>query len=228
MAGELIKAGEVLKIGQRIEFYVGDEDEKYTSRIEDMTDKEILVALPMNKQGVPVLPLTGERVYALALGEGCRFRFFTRYNGTSRIDGGSFAVWKISRPEEVERHQNRQFVRVRVEQRIKVRLIDEEGKIHDPVIVRSVDLSGNGVCFSSRNPVRIGCRMALEILDVPDVGNVESMSHVVRCTEMENGSGAKFYHIGVAFDKMPHQIVNKLVRYLFTVQRQSLAKGVGV
>jgi len=60
------------------------------------------------------------------------------------------------------------------------------------------------------------------------VGVVESMSHVVRCTEMENGAGAKFYHIGVAFDKMPLQIVNKLVRYLFTVQRQTLAKGVGI
>ncbi len=228
MAGELIKAGEVLKIGQRIEFYVGDEDEKYTSRIEDMTDKELMVAMPMNKQGVPVLPLTGEKVYALAVGDGCRFRFFATYRGSARLDGGSFAVWKISRPAEVERHQNRQFVRVHVEQRVQVRLIDEDGKIHDPVMTHSVDLSGNGVCIFSRNPVNIGCKMIVQLLDVPDVGVVESMSHVVRCTEMENGSGAKFYHIGVAFDKMSQQVVNKLVRYLFTVQRKTLAKGVSL
>ena len=54
MAGELLKADNVLKIGQRIEFYVDDDEEKYSSRIEDITDKEIIAAMPVNRQRVPV------------------------------------------------------------------------------------------------------------------------------------------------------------------------------
>jgi len=226
MAGELIKAGEILKIGQRIEFYVGDEDEKYTSRIEDMTKDELMVAMPMNKQGVPVIPFTGEKLYALAVGEYCRYRFFTTYHGTARIDGGNFAVWKIAKPEEVERHQNRQFVRIHVRQRVQVRVIDEEGHILDPVMTYSVDLSGNGICFVSNGPIHIGNKVALEIYDIPEVNVIEVMSHVVRCTEMENSSGKKFYHVGVAFENLARPVVNKIVRYLFTVQRKSLAKGI--
>ncbi len=228
MAGELIKAGEILKIGQRIEFYVGDDDEKYTSRIEDMTKTELIVAMPMNKQGVPVIPMSGEKLYALAAGDSCRYRFFTKYLGATRVDGGNFAVWKISRPEEVERHQNRQFVRIRVNQRVQVRVIDEEGKIKDPEMTRSVDLSGNGICFISRNPMRIGNKVALEIFDIPDVGVLEVMSHVVRCTEVENGSGAKLFHVGVGFEQLSRTTVNKIVRYLFTVQRRSIAKGIDI
>ena len=32
MAGEIIKAGNVLKIGQRIEFFVDNDDNRYASR----------------------------------------------------------------------------------------------------------------------------------------------------------------------------------------------------
>ena len=228
MAGELLKAGDILRIGQRIEFYVGDEDEKYASRIEDMTEDELMVAMPMNKQGVPVIPLTGERIYALAVGEYCRYRFFTTYHGSTRVDGGNFAVWKIAKPEEVERHQNRQFVRIHVDQRVQARIIEEDGQIREPMMTRSVDLSGNGICFVSSRPIHIGRKVALEIFDIPEVGVVEVMSHVVRCTEVENASGEKFYHVGVGFEHLSRPIVNKIVRYLFSVQRKDIAKGISL
>ena len=113
MAGEIIKAGNVLKIGQRIEFFVDNDDNRYASRIEDMTKDQIVAALPLNKQRVPVIPRTGARIYALAIGDQCRYRFFSTYLGTERIDG-RIPVWLITRPETVERHQNREFVRVQI------------------------------------------------------------------------------------------------------------------
>ena len=47
MASDLIKAETVLKIGQRVEFYLEDDDIKYTSRIEDMTSDRLIVAMPV-------------------------------------------------------------------------------------------------------------------------------------------------------------------------------------
>ena len=107
-----------------------------------------------------------------------------------------------------------------------MRVIDGEGRIQDPVMTRSVDLSGNGICFVYSKQIHIGNKVALEIFDIPEVGVVEVMSHVVRCTEMENSSGGKFYHVGVGFEHLSRPIVNKIVRYLFTVQRKDIAKGI--
>ena len=56
MTGELVKAKEYLKIGQRVEFYVEADETRYASRIEDMTEDTLEVAMPMTRQGVPIIP----------------------------------------------------------------------------------------------------------------------------------------------------------------------------
>ena len=126
MAGEIIKAENVLKIGQRMEFFVDNDEERYTSRIEDLTASRIVAALPVNKKGVPVIPRKGSKVYALAVGDQCRYRFFATYLGSARLDE-RIPVWLLTFPETVERHQNREFVRVRVDLRVRARLVGEDG-----------------------------------------------------------------------------------------------------
>ena len=126
MAGELIKAREVLKIGQRIEFFVEDSDERYASRIEEITEKELIVAMPVNSKRVPIIPRSGERLYALAVGRQCRYRFFTVFKGIDRKDD-RIPIWHITMPDKVERFQNREFVRVKVNMMAGIRIIDDEG-----------------------------------------------------------------------------------------------------
>ena len=72
MAGELLKADRILKIGQRVEFYLEKDDTKYTSRIEDIEKDYLLVAMPMDEKRRPILPEKREKLYGLAVGEGCR------------------------------------------------------------------------------------------------------------------------------------------------------------
>lgn len=225
MSGELIKAKGVLKVGQRVEFYVGDNDECFTSRIEDVTENELIVAMPVNSKRVPVIPRTNERLYALAGGKQCRYRFFTIFCKASRLND-RIPVWHIVRPAEVERHQNREFVRVRVTLPVQVRLIDEEGALQEQVMARSVDLSGNGICFALKHEVKPGMKAALTLDDIPGVGTVELMSQIVRCTPIERAGGSRVYHIGAKFQHLSHAVSNKIVRYLFNVQRAILAKGI--
>ena len=118
MAGELIKAGDILKIGQRLEFYVEDDEEKYLSRIEDVMEKEFIA----------VIPRQGSKLYGLAVGDQCRYRFMTTFQGTGWTDG-NIPIWHVKMPERVEKFQNREFVRIKVSQRIHVRLIDKDGGI---------------------------------------------------------------------------------------------------
>ena len=225
MAGELIKAKDILKIGQRVEFYVEDSDERYTSRIEDMTDDQLVVAMPMDKKRVPIIPRSNEKLYALAVGSQCRYRFFTTFQKAGHKDE-RIPVWYIARPEEIERHQNREFVRVRVNLPVTVRLVDEDGTIHDPVLTRLIDLSGSGACFSMDQSVKLGTKAAVGLSGIPGAGDLEMMSHVARCTSINREDGVHVFHIGVGFEKLSRVITNKIVHYLLTVQRTNLAKGI--
>lgn len=225
MAGELIKAREVLKIGQRVEFFVEDSDERYASRIEEITEKELIVAMPMSSKRVPIIPRSGERLYALAVGRQCRYRFFTTFYKTDRMDD-RIPVWHIERPEEVERHQNREFVRVKVNLPVGVRLIDEDGTIKPAVMARIVDLSGNGICFALEHAVKPGTKAALSLENIPGVGLVEQMSLVARCTPITRDDGTTVYHIGASFQHLPRAVSNKIVHYLFIVQRTTIARGI--
>ncbi len=225
MAGELIKARDVLKIGQRVEFFVEASDERHTSRIEGMTDEELIVAMPMNSKHVPIIPLSGSHLYGVAIGKQCRYRFFTSFHETGMLDE-RIAVWYISFPEKVERHQNREFVRVKVNLPVQVRLIDEEGTIQAPVMTRMIDLSGNGICFAMEQEVKPGTKAALSLSSIPGVGPTEQMCKVASCRKIEKDAGEFVYHIGAAFQHLPRAVSNQIVHYLFAVQRATIAKGI--
>lgn len=224
MTGELLKAKSVIKIGQRIEFYVGDDEEKYLSRIEDITENKLMVDMPVSRKGVPVIPLIGTKLYALAVGNQCRFRFFTNYQGKGM--SGIVPVWYIDLPDEVEKHQNREFVRVRLTKKMRVRFLDDEGAISDPLMTYTVDLSGNGVRFLVYEPVKVDTDALLEIYDIPEIGTLEAACRVVRCVEVKTDNSSKLYHVGAHLERMQLTTVNKIVRYLFSVQRELIAKGV--
>ena len=227
MAGELLKAGDILKIGQRVEFYVGEDEEKYPSRIEGHTGKELLVAMPLTRQRVPVIPEKSSTVYGLAIGDQCRYRFFATFLGSGWTDG-RIPVWRLAMPEHVEKYQNREFVRVKVSQRMHVNIIDEEGCIGEPIATWSLDFSGSGISFPLWQEVVEGTRIALDIHDIPEMGTVNVMSQVVRCVRQEDPDGRTYYHVGVRFMDLPRPTVNKLVKYLFAVQRRALAKGISL
>ncbi len=225
MAGESIKAKDVLKVGQRVEFTVGDDGEKYLSRIEELTENSIVVDMPMTSQRVPVVLGKGERVFAQTLGSESRYKFSAVIKSNGRLENG-IPVWNLSFPEKAEYCQNREFFRVRITHRIKVKLVDEEGHIGNPLETRTVDLSGNGVGFVMNEPVKEGTMAGLELCEIPEVGTLEVMSRLVRCTRITRADGIVNYYVGAHFEQLSPADMNKIVRYLFAVQRKTLAKGV--
>ena len=224
MAGELVKAKENLKIGQRVEFYVEADDTRYKSRIEDITEDILEVAMPMTRKGVPIIPQQGEKLYGVAVGNQCRFRFFTVFKGMGKKDD-RIPIWYITMPKKMERFQNREFVRVRVNMSAKVRLVDEDGTIHDKESVPIYDLSGSGICLVFDHRVSVPASLGLELNGIPGAGNIDVLCRVVRCEEVERADESVVYHVGAAFQHLPRSVVNQIVRYLFSVQRASIAKG---
>ena len=225
MAGELVHARSILAIGQRLEIFFENSEEGtsgYTSRVEDIVDDELVVAMPVDERHVPVIPRVGENLYVLAAGDGCHFRFFSVHRGHGRHD--NIPVLRISVPEVAERFQKRAFFRVKVNLTATVRLVDHEGKIDAPRRVPLVDLSGNGLAFAWPKKVPLDSDAALALNDIPGIGTIELMTRIIRCTRIEREDDVPIYHVGVQFQGISRGIRDKIVRYLFHIQRTQVER----
>ena len=226
MAGELVQARSVLSIGQRLEIFFENSEEGasgHTSRVEDFAGDDLVVAMPLDERRVPVIPRVGENLYVLAGGDGCHFRFFSVHRGHGRHEG-RIPVLYISIPDVAERFQKRGLFRIKVNLTATVRLVDAEGKIDAPQRVPVVDLSGSGLSFAWKQRVPTETDAALEINDVPGLGTLELMTRVMRCTRIDRDEGRPIYHIGVQFQAISRSMRDKIIRYLFQVQRSQVER----
>ena len=226
MAGELVEARSVLTIGQRLEIFFENTEEGtpgYTSRIEDIVGDELIIAMPVDERLIPVIPRPGENLDVLAGGDGCHYRFFSVHRSHGRYDGG-LPTLRISMPEFVERFQKRGLFRIKVSLMATIRHVDAEGTIDAPERVPIVDLSGSGMSFAWKRRVPVDTGVALDINDIPGVGTIELMSKVIRVTRIERENDVPIYHIGVQFQAMSRSMRDKIIRYLFHVQRAQVER----
>ena len=217
MAGDLMNAATVLKIGQRVEFYLEDDDIRYTSRIEDITSDRLVVAMPVDEKRRPIIPAQGEQLYGLAVGEKCRYRFFSVFKGKKR---DPIPVWLITKPEVVERHQNRSFVRAAVRLPIQVRIIDTEGRESDLMKLHTTDVSGGGLSFAVPHYVKINSRASIVFTNFPNIGMLSLMARVVRCQPLEPSD--RGWQIGAHFLELNRGTMNKIVHFVFSELRRQL------
>lgn len=217
MAGDLMNAAAVLKIGQRVEFYLEDDDIRYTSRIEDITSDRLIVAMPVDEKRRPIIPAAGEQLYGLAVGEKCRYRFFSVFKGKAR---DPIPVWMITKPEIVERHQNRNFVRAAVRLPIQVRIIDTEGRQSDLMKLHTTDVSGGGVSFAVPRYVKVNSRASLVFTNFPNIGTLSVMARIVRCEPLEPSD--RGWQLGAHFLELDRGTMNKIVHFVFRELRRQL------
>ena len=122
--GERKPADMVLKIGARLTFFPLSTENGVASRVEDISGNKLMVAMPVDEKGVPVIPMPGEDMVCRMAGEGCYYQFRTVY-----LDKGKapIPVWFVRKPEFVEKVQNREFVRISVDYPVILRPLDENG-----------------------------------------------------------------------------------------------------
>lgn len=221
--GEKVSAEVALKIGTRLTFFLGDTEFGAASRIEDILDDRLMVAMPVDQKGVPVIPVTGERVICRAAGSGCYYKFHSAYLDKGRHP---IPVWFIKKPEFVEKIQNREFVRIAWDHPIILRVIDKDGAMGDMLFTNVTDISGGGLAVRISVKLPLEQDVILELSDVPGIGILRIKGKVVRCAKVE-APGGDFYHVGFKFVNINRQQQNQLVKFIFTIQRKNLAKGIG-
>ena len=128
----------------------------------------------------------------------------------------------------VQRYQNRQFVRVRVSLPISVQVMNDDGGFDAAKMTNLIDLSGSGLAFVSDVPIQYGRQVIMELHNLPDIGTLKVMGSVRRCTEVELPQNGKIYQVGVRMLDLARPVRNRLVRFIFELQRKELAKGLSL
>lgn len=223
MAGELLRTGEVLRAGQKVEFYLDEEGDRYQSYLISVSEKELQVATPVDPSGMPLALVPQVTFKGLVQVKNSEYQFAVTF--LKQETRGKVSLWHTSLPEKVEHSQNRAFVRVSVELPLEVRLIGSDGYIGARKRVRMLDLSGSGLSFEIGEAVEPGLQVALEINSIPEVGTLAILGRARKCKVVNPKAVYPRYHVGVSFGHLPRADVNRIVRYLFTVQRERINRA---
>lgn len=216
----VVETKKYMKIGHRVEIALAhDQDETYyTSKVEDFDDQYLTIAMPTDK-GYPVIPAIGEVIFGrLRTSEGV-FKFVSVF-----IDKAAkpIPVLRIMLPKEMDKHQQREFVRVETRIPVKVCFEDEDKNLSDPYVTYSKDLSGGGIRIVMDRDVEAGSRVHVTTSELPGIGVLRIYCEVVRTVKaVANG---KIYWMGTKFIDLPQAMQRNLIRFIFQKQRELLAK----
>lgn len=128
-------------------------------------------------------------------------------------------------PEEVQRVQRRQFVRVQTSLpcAVEPELPEPEGEFGPPLQAELQDISGGGC--SALVPVELKRGDLLRMtMDLPEEGEVVLFGRVMRCSTLHTRKGVR-YSVGLDFGKMDESLRSKLIRYVFALQREIARKN---
>lgn len=194
----------------------------YSSMLEDIKGHTLVLDLPVDENHVKLTVEPGTVISCKVFDGRCFYKFNTAYR-----DGGEddIPVWYVDMPARVQKIQYREFVRVKTNQTVVVRPIRSDGTIEPMIITSTQDLSGSGICFLLNRPLALDSKVSVELDNVPDIGLIQIMSKVVRCVEVSVNGEIK-YQIAAEYVSVNRKVQDKLVKLIFCLQRDGLAKGI--
>ncbi|HEX3033121.1 MAG TPA: PilZ domain-containing protein [Bacillota bacterium] len=209
-----------------IELTFADRDnEVYRARVDSVTDTSIVICTP-SYQNKPL---------ALAAETGVKVIYVDQlaiYSFTSVIKsvyGSPQDKFTIAIPENIDRTQRRNFVRVDVSLQMTFFTQNEDQISFETFNTKTRDLSGGGLRFDfdERLPLETTLDVLIDLPAtgcVPAYGKVSVVGKVVRCLPIGSPARRK-YSIGVEFVVVEKQDREAIIRYLFEHQRQLRKQG---
>ncbi len=225
MSTKRIATDEALNIEQDVYLYPKNDSLARTGKITEITDDYLAITMAMTTKDYLDAPNSGDALQCAVAGDNCVYRFSTAYRSSTPLPDHN---WYLTKPDYVDRQQNRRFVRVPTQLPIRVKLTNNYGGLKNAMETTLVDISGNGICFVSEKENPIDGKIAIEIADLPIIGTLQTNAVVKRCDVVVVPSG-QVYHIGAYFgDDLRKGQEDKLIRCVFELQRKYLERGMGI
>ncbi len=201
-------------INDRIEISLLDSNEYFTSRIEDITDSYMIIAMPMSR-GIPVYLSNNETFLAKCVSQNQMYRF-----SCILVDKKlqPIPIWKVSLPFNITRIQQREFVRIHVMLSVVVNVIDPELDSPEIIKVYTKDISAGGLQFADREKYQIGQKLQLTI-HFPNLDTIEVIGEVVRVDESPDEPN--LYFISVRYAELDEVRRCKIIQFVYKKQLES-------
>ena len=181
----------------------------------------LLIQLPAN--GCLPRVKAGDELQVSIPDKHCVYRFDSIYQHKNVVDD---IIWYISKPEQLEKQQQRRFIRVPVPLPIQIKAPNVYGGFRNARSSVTIDISGGGLCFVSMEPIAPDSRIDLAVAGLPILNELSVLARVVRCTPVIVSAGC-IYHIGVSLEESLSEVLqNKLIHSVFCLQRRYLSNGI--
>ena len=199
------------------------EAEQFSSRIEEVSEERIVLAMPMSK-GVPVVLAPGEKFYGRMVVDGIAY-WFTSTLLEKRH--GPLPVWIAALPTDIRKIQLRAFVRLEIPLKVQAKVIAKDGTKDDqenlPLgVMTTKDISGGGIQLISRHPLRVGTRLQLNI-ELPEIGTLPLLGDVVRIVQPEEKR--QVFWIGIRFVDIQEKDRRQIIRFIYQKQLEKRKKS---
>jgi len=199
-----------IQINQNIKVALDGEEEWYASNIQDVTDYDFCISIPV-KASRPLVLKNGDWLIVSFVKGVTRFEFKTRVTGW-RYD--NIPMYALALPKEYKRVQLREFVRIPVILDVTYAVVPEAGET--PVFFgsNSTDISGGGTRLLLDKEYPAGTKLMLRFALPLKTGNedLEVVGRVVRTWFDER---LKLYHTAIQFIEISRRQQDLIARYVF-------------
>ncbi|BDU51486.1 flagellar brake protein [Haliovirga abyssi] len=218
---------DVIKIGNRIEIELPETKKgPYLTKIEDIDEKnDVHIGLPIEKGHV--IPLrVGEMVRISEVKKDGVYGFSGK---VVRRYLKPFSNFVLHYPEKIERLQRRNYVRIRMNviatlKRKKENPENEEDKFE---IIKGVskNISGGGIYILVLNNLKMNDKFEIEF-KLPNGVECKKIFGAIKRKDILEDDRGKRYGYGLEFVKINEKLRDRIISYLFKVQRDRRSKGI--
>ncbi len=183
-------------------------------------DRELVIAMPASLQDQEPPAATSELAVEIALPDGLR-RFSVRVMRVIETPPSLALSW----PEEGERIQRREAVRVPIEMPAEVRPVLRGGALGDPVKGNTSDISAGGMRLNLPRLLEAESLVRVTV-QAPEIGKLECTARVLRGGELKEARPPNLYWVAVIFSNLPGDVLRDINRLVVDVQRSQMRRSV--
>ncbi|KUO65625.1 MAG: pilus assembly protein PilZ [Gracilibacter sp. BRH_c7a] len=203
--------------GQPVEIVIseGEYQGRYKTKVEELGVRIISIGIPID-QGM-IIPLReGTNLDVVFSDELSAYTFSSVI--IKRI-AAPIPTLILEFPSKITKIQRRQYVRVELVTPIEYQVLQKEGlsKANKGYVV---DLSGGGISFKAKDELLLNTIIIIKTI----IGGVsiELPAAVVRSIKKEDDNE---YNISAEFQEISENIRDKIIQYIFDIQRERRKKG---
>ena len=216
-----------IKVNNKIDVQLEGRGVFYKSMIQEVTDDYLAVSVPSHR-GREITLIPGDVLKCRVYSEDAQYNFSTTVLG-KKLE--SLRLILLATPTRVERTQNRDFVRVKLQIPVRYEKADSGANPDDivqPVYSGfTVDISGGGMQLLVSHPYAVDTLLAI-LFEIEDEKKANMVIRTLGkvCRKERSPKSENRYILGIRFEEITEQKRDQVIAFLFRKMLEQKFLGV--